>query len=147
MAETQWLAIINWITAAGIVIFGFAYVIERIRLGKKQSDADLALQREDLIKTQRERLEAQREIIEDLKLQAVQFQKQLTALTGEVAHQKGLNEAMEKKIQEYMQIITNRNPDLDKTLTSLAEITSQVMPFIHEMRESHKAIRKALHIQ
>jgi uncharacterized coiled-coil protein SlyX len=123
-------ATLNAIIAFGILLFGVAYLVQQIRAGSHKSD-------KDLIKEATEQLQAQKEIIGSM-------QRQIETLTAEVNHLKGLNEANEQKIKEYLQIITNRNPDLDKTLATIAGLVAEVMPFMKEMKESHQYLREKL---
>jgi chromosome segregation ATPase len=123
-------ATLNAILAFGVVLAGLGYLINQFMSGRRKSNQELI---EDLTK----QMQAQKEVIDSM-------QSQIINMTAEINHLKGLNEANEKKIQEYLQIITNRNPDLDKTLTAITGVIQDVLPFMKEMREAHAALRTQL---
>ena len=135
---------LNILTAVGIVAAGLGYAADRFFTGRKQHHSEVDDAQEKLIKTLTDQLQAQQQINDSLTGQIHELQTQLTALTAEVNRLKGVDEANGKKIQEYLQIITNRNPDLDKTLATIAGLVAEVVPFMKEMKESHQYLREKL---
>ena len=132
---------INAVLAIGVLCFGVGYAVERFFSGKRKRDDELDKQRTDLIETLTAQLDGQKEINATLKEQIAELQKQHQSIAEEVHHLKGLNEANEKKIQEYLQIISYRNPDLDKTLANISSVVKEVVPFMAEMKQSHAMLR------
>lgn len=121
----------------GGIIFAIAYAWERLRSGGKQADADL-------IVSLTNNLKAQKEINDTLTDQMKKLQDQILSLQQQVGKLQGINEANDKKTKEYIEIIANRNPELEKTLTEIEELIRQVVPFMDDVRAWHANIRKSM---
>ncbi len=121
----------------GGIIFATAYAWERLRSGGKQADADL-------IVSLTNNLKAQKEINDTLNDQMKQLQGQILLLQQQVGKLQGINEANDKKTKEYIEIIANRNPELEKTLTQIEELIRQVVPFMDDVRSWHASIRTSM---
>jgi peptidoglycan hydrolase CwlO-like protein len=126
-------------TSVGMVVFALAYLWNQYRSGATKAQADADKAQVELIQTLTAQLKAQKEISDSL-------QAQITELTGKIGKLEGINEANDQKIKEYLQIIANRNPELEETLKLLEEAVRALVPFMGDMRQWHQDIRSALNI-
>ncbi len=76
--------------------------------------------------------------------QMAKMQEQILSLHKQVGRLQGINEANDKKVREYVEIIANRNPELENTLLKIEELIRQVVPFMGNVKEWHEAIRTQL---
>lgn len=127
------------VIAIGLILSALAYLWSQLRQGNWKAD-------KDLITTLTEQLKAQKEINDSLRDQMQEMQRQVNALTEQIGILKGEKSANDQKIKEYLQIIANRNPELEATLKQLEELIRQVVPFMKDVRHWHEDIRKKLDI-
>lgn len=123
----------------GGVLFGAAYFWERLRSGSKQADSDL-------ITSLTNNLKAQKEINDSLNDQMTKMQNQILDLTQQVGKLQGINAANDQKMKEYLQIIANRNPELEQTLVSIEALIRDVVPFMKDVRKWHQELRDRLDV-
>ncbi len=136
----------NTLIAIGGVIFSISYAVEKFRSGGYKAEQDNADAREHLITQLNEQLKAQKEINDSLRDQMLAMQGQVNNLTQQLGVLQGENNANDQKIKEYLQIIANRNPELEQTLTQLDALIRQVIPFMADVKNWHTDIRQKLEI-
>lgn len=114
------------------------YAVKQYRMGGKQAADDLIVQLQEQLKAQQEInasiKESHMHQLAQLQEQIRMLQEQINSLSTAVGVLQGEKNANEKKLEEYLQIIGNRNPDLEKTLNSLETFIHDAMPIINEVR-------------
>lgn len=132
----------------GGVIFATAYAWERLRSGGKQADADLIVALTNNLKAQKEINDAMTDQMAKMQIehtaQMAKMQEQILNLQQQVGKLQGINEANDKKVKEYLELIANRNPELENTMLKIEELIRQVVPFMGDVKQWHEAIRTQL---
>ncbi len=130
----------NTLIAFGGILFAAAYSFKQYRMGGKQASVDLIVQLQEQLKAQQEInasiKEAHMHRLNQLQDQLKMQQEQINSLSTAVGVLQGEKNANEKKLEEYLQIIGNRNPDLEKTLNKLEVFIHDALPVINEIRSS-----------
>ncbi|MGI8484089.1 MAG: hypothetical protein ACR2OU_07485, partial [Thermomicrobiales bacterium] len=130
----------NTLIALGGIIFALSYTVKQYRMGGKQASLDLIVQLQEQLKAQQEInasiKEAHMHQLAQLQEQLKMQQEQINTLSGAVGVLQGEKNANEQKLKEYLEIIGNRNPDLEKTLNSLEVFIHDALPIINEIRNS-----------
>ncbi len=128
------------------------YAVKQYRMGGKQAADDLIVQLQEQLKAQQEinasLKEAHMHQLTQLQDQLRMQQEQINSLSTAVGVLQGEKNANERKLEEYLQIIGNRNPDLEKTLNALEVFIHDAMPIINEVRNitRHKSDAPSEHI-
>lgn len=132
------------ITIGGIV-FAVGYGYKQLTSGGKKADTDLISTLTQQIDAQKAINQSQQDQFkhqrEELHVQLHNQQEQINKLTLEIGKLQGEKTANDQKIKEYLQLIANRNPELEDTLKALESLIRDVVPFMEEVKVWHHAIQ------
>jgi stress response protein YsnF len=100
--------IFGTLAGVGVLTAGIGYGYAQFRTGANKA-------KDELVQTYKEQLEIEKEKTKQMLIEretlVQSHQNQLNKLTQDVGRLQGLNEANEKKIKEYQEILQGRNPE------------------------------------
>lgn len=128
MKETVDFFSTNTLLGLGAIILSLSYLWSVWKDGAGKAS-------KELLETLKAQYETQRKINEDL-------QKQMNAMRQELGRLQGVNEQNEKKIKEYMDIIANRSPLLEKSIEELLKVGKETRQYMIEGRKFMKSFQK-----
>ena len=117
--------VIGSLVSLGVLALGFGYLFGQWKRGGNEYNTSLVNNLKDLLKSEQEKnailLKEKQELFVTLQAQITQNQQELAKLQGTVG-------AQTKMIEQYKELLTNRNPDLEKTLKEISTPPSLTSP-------------------
>lgn len=132
--------IIGSIISLGILAAGFGYFFAQWKRGGNEYNTNLINNLKDLLKSEQEKnaelLKEKQELFITLQAQIVVLQKETAELRGTVLGQT-------KMIDQYKELLTNRNPELEKTLKEISVFLKGLSGMAHTAENRNVEIDKA----
>ena len=132
--------IIGSIISLGILAAGFGYFFAQWKRGGNEYNTNLINNLKDLLKSEQEKnaelLKEKQELFITLQAQIVVLQKETAELRGTVLGQN-------KMIDQYKELLTNRNPELEKTLKEISVFLKGLSGMAHTAEDRNAEIDKA----
>jgi len=132
--------IIGSIISLGILAAGFGYFFAQWKRGGNEYNTNLINNLKDLLKSEQEKnaelLKEKQELFITLQAQIVVLQKETAELRGTVLGQT-------KMIDQYKELLTNRNPELEKTLKEISVFLKGLSGMAHTAEDRNVEIDKA----
>lgn len=135
------LDVFGGLSGIGVLAAGFGFAYAQFKSGGGKA-------KDDLVSTLKEQLNIEKEKTEQLKLEKdtliQSHQKQLTEITGKLGKLEGLQEANEKKIKEYRDILQGRSPEQTQFMEFMTQVAKDSAEYMKNSSNILKDIQGSL---
>ena len=132
--------IIGSIISLGILAAGFGYFFAQWKRGGNEYNTNLINNLKDLLKSEQEK---NVELLKEKQELFITLQAQIAVLQKETAELRGTVLGQTKMIDQYKELLTNRNPELEKTLKEISVFLKGLSGMAHTAEDRNVEIDKA----
>ncbi len=136
MQSTLFFQIIGAIGSLGVLALGIGYLYSQFMKGKNGGDKEGLDQKNALTTYLTSQISGFKELVADQ-------DKKISELGKEVASLRAVIGEKDKTIQKYLEILQNRNPELEKSMADITRSMKDINTFMHSINNHMKMHNKS----